>query len=242
MGVFSNDVNAMGATGAPPPKVDQFGQTVVVPEKKRSMYTQVGQAFDPYAADKDASGVPVMPGFQGVVDTSGNLKEQYRMTPGQLGNATPWMNIMNQQNQMMTNQGVSDAQQMGITGANTQISQLAQGGGINLGGRERAAKAGARNAMFGGQQARAAGAGRAMDIGIKGEELNRAADQFNIGNQMDATKFNTGLAVGDIGALNQYNLGMYDTNVGQYGSAEAHRVQMAANASRPKSIWERMFS
>jgi len=188
----------------------------------------------------DFSGQPQTPGYVSIRNKDGSLQDPYKVNVDKLGDTSKWQALAQAQNTANTDASVSGAQTKAGTGAQGAWSQLAMNGGLNSGAAERIAKQGNRDAMLAGQGARQEGANNALNIGLQGEQMNRAGDQFNIANQFAANQNNAGAARQDVGGVNQNNQFNYGEQMkGWTGLMNSQAVQQAAN--QPKGFLGSIF-
>ena len=136
--------------------------------------------YEDQLAGLDAGPRPGTPQFANLLNAqTGLLSDQYN-----LKDSSSWRKAMMDQ-QGQEELGARDlAQNLAQTQAAQTRSQLASRGGLRGGAGERAAQAAGRTAAEQQQMATRAGAQTRANVGVKGEELDRQAQQFNISNAL----------------------------------------------------------
>lgn len=184
---------------------------------------------------------PEMDPYASIRGANGYLADPYRVTAGKLGDTSAWQRLAQEQNVNQRNQSISDAQTRAKTGALGAWRTLAQGGS-NAGAKERMLTSANRDAMMQGQRAYQEGTNNALNIGLQGEQMNRAGEQFNITNELGADQSNAGRAIADVGGLNQYNQFGYGERMKDYTGRYAAAAASDAAANQKKGLLGSIFS
>jgi len=123
---------------------------------------------------------PNAPVFSNLLNAQGQLADQYR-----LKDSSAWQKAMGEK-QAQEELGARDlAQSLAQTQAAQTRSQLASRAGLRSGAAERAAQVAGKTAAEQQQAATRQGALARTGIGVQGEEMNREAERFNIGNTLN---------------------------------------------------------
>lgn len=156
------------------------------------------------------------PALLSTLNADGSLQDQYKMK-----DASAWNQAMlNKQGQEEL--GARDlAQKMGQTQAATARSQLASRAGLRGGAAERLAGQSARSTAEQQQMATRQGADTRANVGVKTEELNRAADQMNISN-----------ALAGVANQNEMRQRKYEADMGEWAAGKQAKASMMAGKGK----------
>jgi hypothetical protein len=159
-----------------------------------------------------------------------------------------WATLAEQNQQMQEGRAISDSQRSNLANQNRAYNALASRGGLSAGQRERLATQGMRQGMSQVQNIRGQGMADRLNIGMQDQQkkdqflsqvpgLDLQNANFQQGQRAfgaQASQFDIGNQLKDIGGLNAYNANAFDAAMKEWGATKSADAQAKAAGSGGK--------